>query len=43
MLLTPNLRLLFVREGNRLSVYDIHNLNDISLRDVMEINAPMPT
>ena len=26
MLLTPNLRLLFVREGNRLSVYDIHNL-----------------
>ncbi len=30
MLLTPNLRILFVREGNRLSVYDIHNLNDIS-------------
>ncbi|MCC0180438.1 ABC transporter permease subunit [Aeromonas hydrophila] len=40
MLLTPNLRILFVREGNRLAVYDIHNLNDISLRDVMEINAP---
>lgn len=40
MLLTPNLRILFVREGNRLSVYDMHNLNDISLRDVMEINAP---
>ncbi|MGY1510087.1 ABC transporter permease subunit [Aeromonas hydrophila] len=40
MLLTPNLRILFVREGNRLSIYDIHNLNDISLRDVMEINAP---
>ncbi|MCV3275754.1 ABC transporter permease subunit [Aeromonas hydrophila] len=40
ILLTPNLRILFVREGNRLSVYDIHNLNDISLRDVMEINAP---
>lgn len=40
MLLTPNLRILFVREGNRLSVYDIHNLNDISLRNVMEINAP---
>ena len=40
MLLTPNLRILFVREGNRLSVYDIHNLNDISLRDVIEINAP---
>ncbi|RCF52019.1 ABC transporter permease subunit [Aeromonas hydrophila] len=40
MLLTPNLRILFVREGDRLSVYDIHNLNDISLRDVMEINAP---
>ncbi|MFB2860744.1 ABC transporter permease subunit [Aeromonas hydrophila] len=40
MLLTPNLRILFVREGNRLSVYDIHNLNDISLRDVMEVNAP---
>ncbi|MBP8190137.1 MAG: phosphate ABC transporter permease, partial [Aeromonas sp.] len=40
MLLTPNLRILFVREGNRLSVYDIHNLSDISLRDVMEINAP---
>ncbi|HDX8589624.1 TPA: ABC transporter permease subunit [Aeromonas dhakensis] len=40
MLLTPNLRILFVREGNRLSVYDIHNLNDISLRNVLEINAP---
>ncbi|ABO89608.1 ABC transporter permease subunit [Aeromonas salmonicida] len=40
MLLTPNLRILFVREANRLSVYDIHNLNDISLRNVMEINAP---
>ncbi|WDF93307.1 ABC transporter permease subunit [Aeromonas dhakensis] len=40
MLLTPNLRILFVREGNRLSVYDMHNLNDISLRNVLEINAP---
>ncbi|MFQ2243374.1 ABC transporter permease subunit [Aeromonas enteropelogenes] len=40
MLLTPNLRILFVREGNRLSVYDIHNLSEISLRDVMEVNAP---
>lgn len=40
MLLTPNLRILFVRDGNRLSVYDIHNLNDISLRNVLEINAP---
>ncbi|MEN9532675.1 MAG: ABC-type phosphate transporter, permease component [Pseudomonadota bacterium] len=40
LLLTPNLRILFVRDGNRLSVYDIHNLNDISLRNVMEINAP---
>jgi len=40
MLLTPNLRILFVREGNRLSVYDIHNLSDISLRNVLEINAP---
>ncbi|CAJ1878629.1 hypothetical protein HLBENOHH_03060 [Aeromonas dhakensis] len=40
MLLTPNLRILFVREDNRLSVYDIHNLNDISLRNVLEINAP---
>ena len=38
MLLTPNLRLLFVREGNRLSVYDIHNLSDISLRNVMEMS-----
>ncbi|MFU7709594.1 ABC transporter permease subunit [Aeromonas veronii] len=40
MLLTPNLRILFVREGNRLSVYDIHNLSEISLRNVLEINAP---
>ncbi|MFQ1857957.1 ABC transporter permease subunit [Aeromonas veronii] len=39
MLLTPNLRLLFVRQGNRLSVYDIHNLSEISLRNVLEINA----
>ncbi|MGL5524738.1 MAG: phosphate ABC transporter permease [Aeromonas veronii] len=39
MLLTPNLRILFVREGNRLSVYDIHNLSEISLRNVLEINA----
>ncbi|EKP0262001.1 ABC transporter permease subunit [Aeromonas sobria] len=40
LLLTPNLRILLVREGNRLSVYDIHNLSEISLRNVMEINAP---
>ncbi|MGN5051276.1 ABC transporter permease subunit [Aeromonas veronii] len=40
MLLTPNLRILFVRQGNRLSVYDIHNLSEISLRNVLEINAP---
>lgn len=40
MLLTPNLRILFVREGNRLSVYDIHNLSEISLRNVLEINSP---
>ncbi|WP_429185628.1 ABC transporter permease subunit [Aeromonas veronii] len=40
MLLTPNLRILFVREGNRLSVYDIHKLSEISLRNVLEINAP---
>ncbi|MGL4932650.1 MAG: ABC transporter permease subunit [Aeromonas sp.] len=40
LLLTPNLRILLVRDGNRLSVYDIHNLSDISLRNVMEINAP---
>lgn len=39
MLLTPNLRILFVRQGNRLSVYDIHNLSEISLRNVLEINA----
>ncbi|PJG59270.1 ABC transporter permease subunit [Aeromonas cavernicola] len=40
LLLTPNLRILFVREGNRLSVYDIHNLSEIALRNVLEINAP---
>ncbi|MFM5598144.1 phosphate ABC transporter permease [Aeromonas veronii] len=40
MLLTPNLRILFVREGNRLSVYDIHDLSNISVRNVLEINAP---
>ncbi|MFM4963045.1 ABC transporter permease subunit [Aeromonas bivalvium] len=40
MLLTPNLRILLVRSGNRLSVYDIQNLNDIQLRSVLDINAP---
>ncbi|MGE6109059.1 ABC transporter permease subunit [Aeromonas sobria] len=40
MLLTPNLRILLVRSGNRLSVYDIQNLNDIQLRSVLNINAP---
>ncbi|MCF3097316.1 ABC transporter permease subunit [Aeromonas australiensis] len=40
MLLTPNLRILFVRQGNRLSVYDIHNMSEIALRNVLEINAP---
>ncbi|UBO75407.1 ABC transporter permease subunit [Aeromonas rivuli] len=40
MLLTPNLRILLVRSGNRLSVYDIQSLDDIQLRDVLDINAP---
>ncbi|MGL5948998.1 MAG: phosphate ABC transporter permease [Aeromonas sp.] len=39
LLLTPNLHILFVRAGDRLSVYDIRNPNDIALRNVMEINA----
>ena len=40
MLLTPNLRILMVRSGNRLSVYDIQSLDDIQLRNVLDINAP---
>ena len=43
MLLTPNLRILFVREGNRLSVYDIHNLNDISCAMSWRSTPPTPT
>lgn len=39
MLMTPNLRTLFLREGNRLSVYDISKPDDITLRNVLEINA----
>ncbi|MBZ6064967.1 ABC transporter permease subunit [Aeromonas schubertii] len=39
MLMTPNQRYLFLRDGNRLSVYDIRNPDDITLRSVLEINA----
>ncbi|ENY70332.1 phosphate ABC transporter permease [Aeromonas diversa CDC 2478-85] len=39
MLMTPNQRYLFLRDGNRLSVYDIRNPAEITLRNVLEVNA----
>ena len=39
VLLTPDLRYLLARVGNLLSIYDIQNLNAITLRSAIKINA----
>ncbi|RKF17449.1 ABC transporter permease subunit [Alginatibacterium sediminis] len=39
MLLTPDLRSLYMRSGNRLSIYDIRDAEEATLRDVVTINA----
>ena len=39
LLLTPNLRKLFVRSGNDLLVYDISDTDDIKISSVFKINA----
>ena len=39
VLMTPNLRTLFLRDGNRLSVYDIRNPDEITLRTVLEVGS----
>ncbi|WP_375055391.1 ABC transporter permease subunit [Zobellella sp. DQSA1] len=39
LLLTPNLRFLFVRSGNAVSIYDVRNIDRVSLRNVLEMNA----
>ncbi|MFH7564118.1 ABC transporter permease subunit [Oceanimonas smirnovii] len=40
MLVTPNLRFMFVRSGNEVSVYDVRNINQVRLRSVISMNAP---
>ena len=39
VLLTPDMRYLLARSGNLLSVFDIRNLDNISLRSAIQINA----
>ncbi|OYD26196.1 ABC transporter permease subunit [Oceanimonas baumannii] len=39
MLVTPNLRFMFVRSGNDVSVYDVRNINQVRLRSVIPMNA----
>lgn len=39
VLLTPDLRYLLARVGNLLSIYDIKNLDAITLRSAIKINA----
>jgi phosphate transport system permease protein len=39
LLLTPNLRFLFVRSGNAVSIYDVRNIDKVRLRNVIEMNA----
>ncbi|MBO1520009.1 ABC transporter permease subunit [Oceanisphaera pacifica] len=40
LLLTPNLRFLFARSGNEVSVFDVRNINNLVLRSVLTMNAP---
>lgn len=39
LLLTPNLRFLFVRSGNDVYIYDVRNINKLRLRNVLTMNA----
>lgn len=38
VLLTPNFRYVFMRSGNKLSIYDIRDIEEISLIEVLDIN-----
>ena len=38
ILLTPNFRFIFMRSGNKLSIYDIRDTDDISVVEVLDIN-----
>ncbi|MBL1378167.1 ABC transporter permease subunit [Zobellella iuensis] len=40
LLLTPNLRFMFARSGNAVSIYDVRNIDRVSLRNVLEMNTP---
>lgn len=39
LLLTPNLRFLFVRSHNDVYIYDVRNINKLRLRNVLTMNA----
>ncbi|MFP2770985.1 ABC transporter permease subunit [Oceanisphaera sp. KMM 10153] len=39
LLLTPNLRFLFVRSHNDVYIYDVRNVNKVRLRNVLTMNA----
>ncbi len=39
LLLTPNLRFLFVRSHNDVYIYDVRNINKVRLRNVLAMNA----
>ncbi|WP_417614695.1 ABC transporter permease subunit [Oceanisphaera sp.] len=39
LLLTPNQRFLFVRSGNEVYVFDVRNINQVQLRNVLTMNA----
>ncbi|WP_107850581.1 ABC transporter permease subunit [Oceanimonas marisflavi] len=39
ILVTPNLRFMFVRSGNEVSVYDVRNIRKVRLRSVIPMNA----
>ncbi|GHA11648.1 ABC transporter permease subunit [Oceanisphaera arctica] len=39
LLLTPNLRFLFVRSDNDVYIYDVRNINKVRLRNVLAMNA----
>lgn len=38
VLVTPNFRFIFMRSGNKLSIYDIRDIDDISIVEVLDIN-----
>ncbi len=40
ILLLPNMRNLYLRSGNRLAIYDISDIDDVTLTSVIEINSP---